>query len=140
MIDHERGLAPNVQINVPELDSRINPGDHTDHLMSAKLALEAANPLSCASRAYYVEYASSQLPENLLPKQRDLESSVFAVTASGIRALDHYNAWHHYNDNYIGRNYFRRENGRGPCSAPTSVLTLPHSVAISSVRANPKSE
>ena len=123
LIDHERGRAPNVQLNVAEIDPKLNPGDHADHLATAKAALDAAKPLSCVTRAYYVDYASSKLPENLNPQQRDLESSVFAVTASGIRALDHYNAWHHYNEAYIGRNYFRREKGTAKCDAAPAVLT-----------------
>jgi GlcNAc-PI de-N-acetylase len=118
LIDYERADAPVVQINVGETDPAINPGDHSDHLMTAKAAVEAAKSLTCARRLHFVDYASSRLPENLDAKQRDMESAVFAVTAAGIRALDHSSAWHHYNDSYVGRNYFRVEEGTGRCTAP----------------------
>ena len=118
LIDHERADAPAVQINVGETDPVINPGDHSDHLMTAKAALEAAKNLSCARRLHFVDYASSRLPENLDARQRDMESAVFAVTAAAIRALDHSSAWHHYNESYVGRNYFRAEEGTGRCTAP----------------------
>jgi hypothetical protein len=118
LIDHERADAPAVQINVGETDPVINPGDHSDHLMTAKAALEAAKNLSCARRLHFVDYASAGLPENLDAKQRDMETAVFAVTAAAIRALDHSSAWHHYNDSYVGRNYFRVEEGTGRCTAP----------------------
>jgi hypothetical protein len=117
LIDYERADAPVVQINVGETDPAINPGDHSDHLMTAKAAVEAAKSLTCARRLHFVDYASSRLPENLDAKQRDMESAVFAVTAAGIRALDHSSAWHHYNDSYVGRNYFRVEEGTGRCTA-----------------------
>jgi hypothetical protein len=117
LIDYERADAPAVQINVGETDPAINPGDHSDHLMTAKAALDAAKNLVCARRLYFVDYASARLPENLDPKQRDMETAVFAVTAAGIRALDHSSAWHHYNDSYVGRNYFRVEEGTGRCDA-----------------------
>jgi hypothetical protein len=86
--------------------------------MTAKAALDATKNLACARRLYFVDYASARLPENLDAKQRDMESAVFAVTAAGIRALDHSSAWHHYNDTYVGRNYFRSEEGTGSCDAP----------------------
>jgi hypothetical protein len=118
VMDHERGGAPVVQLNVAETDPVINPNDHPDHQMTAKAALEAAKGLTCARRLHYVDYASSKLPENLSTAERDMEGAVFAVTAAGIRALDHSQAWHSYNNSYVGRNYFRVEEGIGRCGAP----------------------
>jgi hypothetical protein len=129
LIDYERADAPAVQINVGETDPVINPADHSDHLMTAKAALDAAKNLTCARRLYFVDYASSRLPENLDARQRDMESAVFAVTAAGIRALDHSSAWHHYNDSFIGRNYFRAEEGTGRCEAPSVEMAKAHSTA-----------
>lgn len=118
IVDHERGSAPTVQLNVSDLDARINPGDHSDHQMTAKAALDAANGLVCARRVHYTNYASSNLPENVTSHLRDMESAVFAVTAAGIRALDHPSAWQRYDQWYIGRNYFRVEEGAGRCDSP----------------------
>ncbi len=118
IMDHERGPAKSVQLNVAELNPSINPGDHSDHRMTAKAALEAANDLACARRVHYVEYASRRLPENLDPQQRELESSVLAVTATGVLALDHASLWNPYLRSYLGRNYFRAEEGTGDCGGP----------------------
>ena len=115
ILDYERGHAPSIQLNVAELDPVINPNDHSDHRMTAMAALDAAKKIACARRLHYVDYASSQLPENLSPQQRDMESSVFAVTLAGVQALDHGTAWQRYNQNYVGRNYFRVEEGTGRC-------------------------
>jgi hypothetical protein len=115
IIDHERGGAELVQINVAELDQRINPGDHSDHLMTARAGVDAAKGISCLRRVYYVAYASSRLPENLNAQQRDRESSVFAVTLAGVLALDHRASWHHYDRSFVGRNYFRTEE-EGRCA------------------------
>jgi hypothetical protein len=121
IVDAERGRAPSVQLNVAELDARINPGDHSDHLMTAKAALDAAAGLACARRVHYVDYASRRLPENLDSHQRDLESSVFAVTAAGVRALDHGMNWRDYDRSFVGRNYFRVEEGSGRCEPASGV-------------------
>jgi len=120
IVDHERGQAGAVQLNVPEANETINPGDHSDHRMTAKAALDAAQDLACARRVHYVDYASRILPENLTGQPRDMESSVLAVTAAGILALDHASVWHPYHRSYLGRNYFRIEEGVGPCNAPVA--------------------
>ncbi len=128
ILDYERADAASVALNVPEPDPRINPNDHSDHLMTARVALDAAKGLSCARRIYYVDYAKSHLPENLSAKDRDLESSVLAVTAAGIEAFDHPNIWEPYRRGYLGRDYFRVEEGSGHCGSretPTSVAAAP---------------
>ena len=58
LIDYERAGVPAVQINVGETDPVINPGDHSDHQMTAKAALDAIKNLACARRQYFVDYAS----------------------------------------------------------------------------------
>ena len=120
ILDYERGTARSIQLNIAELNPDINPGDHSDHRMTAKAALEAAKDLTCARRVHYVEYASAALPENLAGQQRDMESSVLAATAAGILAFDHYSVWNPYLRSYLGRNYFRTEEGNGQCRGQDS--------------------
>jgi hypothetical protein len=122
ILDYERGRAARVQVNVAELNPRINPNDHSDHLMTAKAALAAVNDLACVRRVYYVDYASSRLPENLDARQRDMESSVFAVTLAGVLAFDHRTSWRHYDESFVGRNYFRVEEAAGRCDTATTEL------------------
>jgi hypothetical protein len=124
ILDFERGGAPLVQLNVPELDANINPRDHSDHLMTARAALQAAKGLACARRVYYVDYASAELPENLNPHERDMKTAVFAVTLAGVLAMDHEVAWHRY-DQYMGKNYFRVEEGAGRCDINPSSFSPP---------------
>jgi hypothetical protein len=119
IVDHERGRSAAVHLHVSELDANINPGDHSDHQMTARAALDATKSLICARRLFYTNYASARLPENVGSYLRDMESAVFAVTAAGIRALDHPSAWQRYNQAYIGRNYFRVEQGVGGCEPAT---------------------
>jgi hypothetical protein len=104
---YERGKAGLMQINAAELDAQINPHDHSDHLMTAKAAFAAAKGMPCVRLVSYVDYASVNLPPNLNAEERDLESSVFAVTLAGVLALDHRASWHHYDGSFVGRNYFR---------------------------------
>ncbi len=120
ILTYERAGASLIQVNAAELDPNINPGDHSDHLMTAKAAYEAAKPLACVRKVSYVDYASAKLPENLKPAQRDMESSVFAVTLAGVLAFDHGTAWHHYDKAYVGKNYFRVEEPAGNCSGPAA--------------------
>jgi hypothetical protein len=106
IIDFERGNAPLVQLHVPEADPIINPNDHSDHYMTAKATLDAAEGLTCA-RLHHVGYASAELPENLSGQDRDMKCAIYAVTLAGVLALDHAVAWQHYDQTFIGRSYVR---------------------------------
>ncbi len=98
------------ELHVPDPDTVNNPEDHPDHLMSGRAALEAARGLS-ARRVLHVGYASARRPENLFSEQRDMKCAVYAVTLSGLLACGHAIAWRHYDRLYVGRNYFRVEDG-----------------------------
>ena len=126
----ERDGAGLMQINVADPDPRVNPGDHSDHLMTSRLAVDAAVELGCVRRVYYVDYASARMPANLDPRQREIESSVFAETVAGVQALDHVPDWRHYYETYVGRNYFRVEEPAGACGASSTALAAaPHPLA-----------
>jgi hypothetical protein len=122
IISYERGNAALIQVNVAETNARINPKDHSDHLMTAKAALDAVKDAVCVRRVYYIDYASSQLPENLEAQKRDMESSVLAVTLAGVQALDHSTSWHHYDGSFVGRNYFRVQAPTGRCDSRHAAL------------------
>lgn len=125
IVKYERGHAPLIQINVAETDARRNPADHSDHLMTAKAALDAAKDMDCVRRVYFVDYASSKLAENLDARERDMESAVFAVTLGGVIAFDHGTAWTHYDQSFIGRNYFRTEEPSGRCRTSALLAAKP---------------
>ncbi len=122
IIKYERAQAPLIQLNVAELDPRVNPADHSDHLMTAHAALDAAANMDCVRRAYYVDYASSKLPENLTAHERDMASAVFGVTLAGVIAYDQSTAWSHYDQSFVGRNYYRVEEAAGRCQAAPAVV------------------
>ncbi len=121
IIRYERANAPLLQLNVAETDPRINPQDHSDHLMTARIALDAAKDMRCVRRVYYVDYASSKRPENLNARERDMQSAVYAVTLAGVMAFDHGTAWQHYDHSFIGRNYYRAEQPNERCGAEPTI-------------------
>ena len=122
IIKYERGRAPLIQLNVADPNPHINAADHSDHLMTAKAALDAATDMDCVRRAFFVDYASSKLPANLTARERDMESAVFAVTLAGVIAFDQSTAWQHYDQSFIGRNYFRVEEAAGRCRAAPAIV------------------
>jgi hypothetical protein len=86
-------------------------------LSTAKAALDAAAHLGCARRVHYQGYVISQKPENLTGAQRDMKSAVFGVTLAGVLAFDHRSTFQYYDQRFVGRTYFRAEEGSGPCAA-----------------------
>ena len=125
LVQREAG-GRRVQINVAETDPRVNPEDHSDHLMTAQAALDAVKESPCVRRVFYVDYASANLPENLNAQQRDMESSVFAVTLAGVQAFDHGTSWRHYDHAYVGRNYFRVQEPSSACGATAQLSPARH--------------
>jgi len=125
IVAYERGKSALLQVNVAETDTQINPQDHSDHLMTAKAALDAVKDSTCVRRVYYVDYASSRLPQNLDVQKRDMESSVLAVTLAGVQALDHSTSWHHYDESFVGRNYFRVQAPAGRCDSRHTAFASP---------------
>jgi LmbE family N-acetylglucosaminyl deacetylase len=109
IVDVERARCPAVDLHVPEPDPAINPGDHSDHLATAKAVLDAAGTHTPARWYYHTGYASAALPENLTAQQQNMKSAVFAVTVAGVLALDHGTAWRHYDQAYAGRSCVRIE-------------------------------
>lgn len=106
ILDAERGQTQALELHVPESDPAINPNDHADHVMTSRLALEAAEKLN-ARRYFHPGYNCGALPENLSGAERDLKCAVYAVTLAGVMALDHATAWPHYDQAFIGRDYCR---------------------------------
>jgi hypothetical protein len=118
----ERGGAGLLQINVADPNPRLNAGDHSDHLMTSRLAIEAAADFGCVRRVYYVDYASARLPANLSAEQRDIEDSVVAVTLAGVLERGHRMDWRHYFDSYVGRSYFRVVGPAAACNAASTAV------------------
>ncbi len=108
LIVSESGPLPR-DIHVPDGDAAVNPGDHADHMLSARLVRAAATGLP-ARWWHHLGYAASSHPENLDRDQRDLKCAVYAVTVAGVLALGHPMSWHHYNGLFSGRDYYRIEN------------------------------
>ena len=109
LIAFERGSAQAIDLHTPDPDPASNPGDHSDHVMTAKAALDAAKGVTGARVFHHLGYASGSRPENLFGEDRDMKCAVYAVTLAGVLALDHETAWRHYDQSFVGRDYWRAE-------------------------------
>lgn len=98
------GLVPD--LHIPEIDATLNPGDHADHLFTARAVLDAARGMK-ARLVHHVGYAGRDRPENLAAADRDMKCAVYAVTMAGVLAFDHPVSWQHYDTLYAGRDYAR---------------------------------
>ena len=108
IVETECGQASVVHLHVPDLDTRLNPGDHPDHYMTAQAALAATEGLDVHC-THYLGYSSAKSPENLSARDRDMKCAVYAVTVAGVLAFDHPMSWQHYDERFAGRTYFRRD-------------------------------
>jgi LmbE family N-acetylglucosaminyl deacetylase len=105
----EREAAGAIGVHVSERDPARNPGDHPDHLWTAKAALEAIAGSSGVRIVHHLGYAAAAQPENLNGFDRDMKCAVFAVTLAALQAHDHATKWRHYDNAFAGRDYCRIE-------------------------------
>lgn len=116
LIDHERGNAAEIWVNLPDTNTTMNVGDHEDHQNMARGVLEAIADLPCINKAFYLNYVTETLPENMSTSEREIEAGTFAALVVGLTALDHWSPWDTMHRSWLSRHYFRTEPGTGQCS------------------------
>ena len=111
LIDIERGAATNVWLNLPDPDLEKNIGDHPDHQHMARGVLEATADLRWLNKAFYLDYVTAKLNENMSTPDREIEAGTFAALVVGLTALDHPSSWEPMHRSWLSRHYVRIEPG-----------------------------
>jgi hypothetical protein len=111
LIDHERGTATNVWVNIPDTNIVKNVGDHADHQHMAQGVLEAITELPWINKALYLDYVTADIEENMSSAEREIEAGTFAALSMGLTALDHPSPWDRLHRSWLSRHYFRVEPG-----------------------------
>ena len=111
LIEQERGTATNVWVNIPDTDLAKNVGDHADHQHMAQAILEAIADLPWINKAFYLDYVTADLEENMNSAEREIEAGTFAALSIGLTALDHPSPWDRLHRSWLSRHYFRIEPG-----------------------------
>ncbi len=111
LIDQERGTSTNVWVNLPDPDKDKNIGDHPDHQHMARGVLEGIADLGWINKAFYLDYVTAKLEENMSTPDREIEAGTFAALVVGLTALDHASSWEPMHRSWLSRNYVRFEPG-----------------------------
>ncbi len=111
LIDLERGTATNVWVNLPDPDMTRNIGDHPDHQHVTKGVLNAIADLHWINKAFYLNYVTAKMEENMSAPDREIEAGTFAALVVGLTALDHPSSWEPMHRSWLSRHYFRIEPG-----------------------------
>jgi hypothetical protein len=115
LIDHERGKASGVWVNLPDTDTAKNTGDHQDHQHVSMGVLEAVADLTCINKMFYLNYVTADMPENMNAADREIEAGTFGALVAGVTALDHVSPWDKLHRSWLSRHYLRVERGKGKC-------------------------
>ncbi|UYZ62102.1 PIG-L family deacetylase [Hymenobacter weizhouensis] len=91
-------------LHAPMPDSKLNPGDHSDHRMAGLVALAATARTECCYRLY-VGYDSRRRPANLTSEQAANQLLVYQAYSQSMRELGQYPSWDAQHLSYIGRQY-----------------------------------
>lgn len=116
LIDYERGGAATVWVNLSDPDTKKNIGDHEDHLHTARGVLDAIADLPCINKAFYMDYITASMPENMTASEREIEVGTFGALVVGLTALDHGSPWDKLHRSWLSRHYYRTEHGTGKCA------------------------
>ena len=115
IIDAERGSAENVWANIPNTNLKKNIGDHADHQHTARAVLEAIADLPCINKAFYLNYVTADLPENMTSAEQQIEAGTFAALVVGLTELDHPSPFEPMHRSWLSRHYFRLEPATQTC-------------------------
>ncbi len=102
----------NATFHFPDVNDEFNPNDHGDHILTGKIANEAAKQLAddfgkCFTQFLYVDYDSQNQPINL--DNQDLANKAAMVGVYCLSLLD-YNAWPEWSElfkEWSSRSYHR---------------------------------
>ena len=109
LLKQEVADSGEIQINIADTDSIINPGDHSDHRFTSYFMQNVARNLNLKSVRLYTEYETSNKPMNVKDDLFLISAGCWGATASGLSDEGHYSTWDSVHNAWIGRQYFREE-------------------------------
>jgi LmbE family N-acetylglucosaminyl deacetylase len=124
LIRGEVGQCAGGWVNLPDPDVVRNPGDHPDHYQTAALVLNAVAREPDFTKAYYVDYATSSMPNNLSPDDAQIETVTFAQVIAGLNAFGWPAPWDQAHRSWLGKTYVRVDPGVDGTACPYLVGSL----------------
>lgn len=111
LIRTELGPCTRAWANFPDPDAVRNPGDHPDHYQTAALVLDAIVREPDFTKAYYMDYATAGMPNNLNQGDAQQEAATFAQMIAGLNAFGWSAPWDQTHRSCLGKTYLRVEPG-----------------------------
>lgn len=135
MISNEVGAnaSPYVQINAPEYDRVINPGDHSDHHVSGDAVRAAATGMAW-DLGWYVGYNTSNLAANVSDTPLSYKKAEFWMYAESMGNANYGSPWNEpIYQAWLQRTYIRYVNyvPPGPPAAPSNLAASKTFAAVS---------
>lgn len=99
--------TPTVWVNIQDPDGSYNPGDHSDHLTTGQLVLDAIQTTPCINKVMYVDYDSANRPENMTVAEKNIHVGTWGALNSGLVNSGNTNTWEPGHNSWLGRQYMR---------------------------------
>jgi hypothetical protein len=94
-------------INLPETDTKFNPGDHIDHQYAGKLAEDASKDLTCLKKNSWIGYPTAGKAVNVTNDELMNSVAAFACNAVGNIQGGYKSNWDAAHKQWIGKNTSR---------------------------------
>lgn len=125
--------SSNVWVNIP--NTMADPGngssspteDHSDHIYSGRLMLDAINDLPCINSARFYGYQTGHRDSNLNEDQTIIAAATWGATIAGLLSTDGArNTFGTGHNQWVAKRYFDVVNGSGDCDFRTPpVVEIP---------------
>ena len=133
IVQYEATGSSNVWVNIP--NPYADPGDgsnsptedHSDHIYSGYLMLDAINDLPCINRAYFYGYQTGHWISNLNENQTIIAAATWGATIAGLLSTDGArNTFGPGHNQWVAKRYHYTVKGSGDCNfRTTDVVEIP---------------
>ncbi|MBA9077735.1 PIG-L family deacetylase [Rufibacter quisquiliarum] len=126
ILERESIHFQHISVHGTDTDESQNKGDHTDHLMSGKLAVAASSGLANQNN-FYINYNASGFEPNLSPEDLINKAALFAVYSQTLSAAHYDNSWDRGHLSCLPRMYVRTVTNpnRGKTGSSNVVIESP---------------
>lgn len=108
IVKRERGDSK-ITIHIAETDTIKNPGDHSDHRLTAHLANHATADI-CADYYRYVTYHSRNLDKNLSADKKQIKKFLFSANALAKEKAGYDSPWEPVHLSWTSRAYWSKQS------------------------------
>lgn len=115
IILRESAGIPRVALNIQDPDKATNIDDHSDHMHTGLLALDAVKDFPCIAVGEFQDYVTARKPRNIDDKHLKGDLGAYEVLSSALAKEGYIDIWDKEHRENLQRNYFKFKEAAENC-------------------------